>query len=110
MLEDFSYNMARGEKIGIVGANGVGKSTFFKCILGFLPFKRGKIEIDGRDVAKMSGKELSRYIAYIPQSSSPVFNHSVLDSVSMGLTNQMGLFSVPGEGQGHEGPGKAWNR
>ena len=97
VLKNVSFSSFGGEAIAVLGPNGVGKSTFFKCILGFLPFKRGKIEIDGRDVAKMSGKELSRYIAYIPQSSSPVFNHSVLDSVSMGLTNQMGLFSVPGE-------------
>lgn len=97
VLNDVSFSSQGGEAIAVLGPNGVGKSTFFKCILGFLPIKKGKIEIDGRNVSLMSGKELSTLIAYIPQSSNPVFNHSVLDSAAMGLTNKMGLFSVPGE-------------
>ena len=59
--------------------------------------KNGKIEIDGKDVSLMKGRELSKYIAYIPQSSNPVFNHTVLESVAMGMNNQIGLFSIPGE-------------
>ena len=45
MLEDFSYNMARGEKIGIVGANGVGKSTFLNLVTGALKADSGTLEI-----------------------------------------------------------------
>ena len=45
MLEDFSYNMARGEKIGIVGANGVGKSTFLNLVTGSLKADSGTLEI-----------------------------------------------------------------
>ena len=45
MLEDFSYNMARGEKIGIVGANGVGKSTFLNLVTGVLKADSGTLEI-----------------------------------------------------------------
>ena len=45
MLEDFSYNMARGEKIGIVGANGVGKSTFLNLVTGALKADAGTLEI-----------------------------------------------------------------
>ena len=45
MLEDFSYNMARGEKIGIVGANGVGKSTFLNLVTGALRADSGTLEI-----------------------------------------------------------------
>lgn len=96
VLKNVSFSSKGGEAIAVLGPNGVGKSTFFKCILGFLPFKKGIIEIDGKDVSLLSRKDLSKLIAYIPQSSNPVFNHTVLDSVAMGLTNQMGLFSVPG--------------
>lgn len=97
VLDNVSFSSSGGEAIAVLGPNGVGKSTFFKCILGFLPIRKGKIEIEGKDVSIMKGKELSKYIAYIPQSSSPVFNHTVLDSVAMGMNNQIGLFSVPGE-------------
>ena len=97
VLDNVSFFSSGGEAIAVLGPNGVGKSTFFKCILGFLPIRKGKIEIEGKDVSIMKGKELSKYIAYIPQSSSPVFNHTVLDSVAMGMNNQIGLFSTPGE-------------
>ena len=97
VLNNVSFSSSGGEAIAVLGPNGVGKSTFFKCILGFLPIGKGKIEIEGKDVSIMKGKELSKYIAYIPQSSSPVFNHTVLDSVAMGMNNQIGLFSAPGE-------------
>ena len=97
VLDNVSFSSSGGEAIAVLGPNGVGKSTFFKCILGFLPIRKGKIEIEGKDVSIMKGKELSKYIAYIPQSSNPVFNHTVLDSVAMGMNNQIGLFSAPGE-------------
>ena len=97
VLDNVSFSSSGGEAIAVLGPNGVGKSTFFKCILGFLPIGKGKIEIEGKDVSIMKGKELSKYIAYIPQSSNPVFNHTVLDSVAMGMNNQIGLFYAPGE-------------
>ena len=45
ILDDFSYTFARGEKIGIVGVNGVGKSTFIKMLQGLEPFDRGRWDI-----------------------------------------------------------------
>lgn len=45
ILEDFSYNFNRGDKIGIVGANGVGKSTFIKILTGQQPIDSGDIEL-----------------------------------------------------------------
>ncbi len=43
-IDDFTYNFARGEKIGMVGANGIGKSTFLNVITGAIPPKNGEIE------------------------------------------------------------------
>lgn len=97
ILKNISFFSEGGEAIALLGPNGVGKSTFFKCLLGFLKPQEGTIEIDGKDIAHMGRKELSSLVAYIPQNSRSVYNHTVLDSVAMGLTSRMGLFSVPGE-------------
>ena len=97
VLKNVSFSSSGGEAIAVLGPNGVGKSTFFKCILGFLLPTEGSVEIEGRKVCEIGRKELSSYVAYIPQSSLPVYNHTVLDSVAMGLSAKMGLFSVPGE-------------
>lgn len=45
LLDDFSYAFAKGEKIGVVGRNGAGKSTFLNLITGSLPLDKGEIEI-----------------------------------------------------------------
>lgn len=95
LLKDICFTANEGEIISVLGPNGVGKSTLFKCLLGFLKVNSGKVEIDGKDIKTMTGRELSSYIAYIPQNFNPVFNHSVLDCVLMGLTNQLGLFEDP---------------
>lgn len=97
VLKNINTTVKSGEVVGILGPNGVGKSTLFRCLLGFLRPNSGEVLIDGKNINTISKKELSAYMAYIPQSYNPVFNHTVLDTVLMGLTNQLGLFQVPSD-------------
>lgn len=57
---------AGSETVGLLGANGAGKTTFLKCLLGILDFE-GKVEIGGIDVRK-NAVAARRLIGYIPQS------------------------------------------
>ena len=57
-----------GELIGIYGANGTGKSTIFKMLLGMLDTTLGAVRIDGIDVRQLPLRELRRRVSYIPQS------------------------------------------
>lgn len=97
VLENVSFSASGGEIIALLGPNGVGKSTLFKCILGFLRPQSGSIEIDGRNVLSLSDRERALMTAYIPQSFNPVFNHSVLETVMMGAASRLPLFSPPGK-------------
>ena len=99
VLKNISFEANFGEFWSILGANGVGKSTLFRCILGLLTPSQGRRSIGGMDAAKMTASELAREIAYIPQSHNPVFNYSVFDMVLMGTTAQTGKFSSPGKAQ-----------
>ena len=99
VLRNVSFQAQRGEVLSVLGPNGAGKSTLFRCMLGLLTPTSGGTQIDGRDVAHMGASQLSRAIAYIPQSHNPVFNFSVLDMVLMGTTAQLGRFSAPGATQ-----------
>lgn len=65
-----------GEKVGLVGFTGAGKSTFINLILRFFPLESGKILIDGQEIASVSLESLRRQIALIPQD--PVLFHRTL--------------------------------
>lgn len=72
-----------GEKIGLVGFTGAGKSTFINLILRFFPLQSGKIFIDGQNIADITLESLRRQIALIPQD--PVLFHRTLrENISYG--------------------------
>ena len=101
VLKGVSFNAKLGEFISVLGPNGVGKSTLFRCMLGLLNPTGGSVSIGGRDIQTMTAAELSKCVAYIPQSHNPVFNFSVFDMVLMGTTAQLGCFASPGKAQEH---------
>ncbi len=96
VLHNVSFHLEAGCFICLLGPNGAGKSTLFKCMLGLLPGYRGKILIDGEDISGFTPKQMARRVAYIPQSTAPVFNYTVSEAVLMGTTALAGRFGSPG--------------
>ncbi len=95
ILKDVNFNADRGSLAALIGPNGAGKSTLFRCILKFLSGYEGKVMLDGQDMKDMSRPEIARKIAYIPQTSIPVFNYAVIDIVLMGMTSGLRLLETP---------------
>lgn len=95
VLKSVGFAIDDGEFVSILGPNGVGKSTLFRCMLGLIKPQEGTTFINGTDICNFAPQELAKNIAYIPQSHNPVFNYSVLDMVLMGTTAQLGKFSSP---------------
>ena len=99
VLKNVSFDAQYGQFLSVLGPNGVGKSTLFRCILGLLSPSAGSVFIEGTPIAQLTASQLARRIAFIPQSHNPVFNYSVFDMVLMGTTAQTGTFSSPGKTQ-----------
>ena len=97
VLHDISFSVDKGEFLSILGPNGVGKSTLFRCMLGLLSGYTGQVLVDGTDTRNFSVREAAKHIAYIPQSSRSIFNYSVFDIVLMGRTSGLSSFCSPGK-------------
>lgn len=76
IFTDKSIVINPGEKVGLVGFSGSGKSTFVNLILRFFDIDSGQILIDGQDIKKVTQESLRSHIAMIPQD--PVLFHRTL--------------------------------
>ncbi len=95
VLKDMNLEFTGNEVYSLLGPNGVGKSTFFKSILGLLPLISGRILLNGKDVSKWNRKEFAKKIAYVPQYHNVPFAFKVIDVVLMGRTAHLGLLGSP---------------
>lgn len=97
ILENINLEFERGHMYALLGRNGSGKTTLIKLILGILESKEGNIIIDDKNKNKISVKELSKLIAYVPQSEEVIAGVKVIEVVVMGRNPYLGLFDMPSE-------------
>ena len=95
VLRDISFEVGEGTLVNLLGPNGTGKSTLFRCILGLNHSYRGSIVVNGKDVSKLSIRERAREMAFIPQSHKPIYDYAVLDVVLMSSGAGAGAFFSP---------------
>ena len=76
VFENFSLTIKAGEKVGLVGHSGVGKTTITKLLLRFADIRKGVITIDGQDISHIAQEALRGKIAYVPQD--PILFHRSL--------------------------------
>lgn len=97
VLNDISFHANEGELLALIGPNGVGKTTLFRCILGMQSKYQGTVYLNEQNIRNFRAKELAHNIAYIPQTHGHVFNYQVKDMVLMGTSHKVSSFSVPGK-------------
>jgi len=89
VLDALSISVKQGEKVGLVGPNGCGKTTFFLCLMGFLKFSSGQIRIFGREMAKEEDFKWARErVGLLFQDpDDQLFCPTVLEDVAFGPLN-----------------------
>ena len=95
VLSDVSFDVPEGTLVNVLGPNGTGKSTLFRCILGLNRSYKGDIFVNGKDVKSLNIRERAREMAFIPQSHKPVYDYAVLDVVLMSSGAGAGAFFSP---------------
>ena len=85
VLRDVSVRVEPGEIVGVLGRNGVGKSTLIKTVIGLLPARQGRVLFKGEDVTREpADRRARRGMGYVPQGRQIFPKMSVLDNLRMG--------------------------
>ena len=83
LFEDFSLTVKPGQRVGLVGHSGSGKSSLTRLLLRFSDISQGKILIDGQDIANVTQESLRKSIAYVPQEPL-LFHRSLSENIAYG--------------------------
>jgi urea transport system ATP-binding protein len=85
ILQGVSMSVSRGEIVGVIGRNGVGKSTLMRCLIGLLDTWRGSITFLGQDITKLEADARARAgFGYIPQGRDVFPQMSVEENLQVG--------------------------
>ncbi len=95
VFSNIDFSVKSGELLAILGPNGAGKTTLLRCLMGFLPWSCGKSTLDGKDIRKITPRELWSKVSYVPQAKSTVCSYSVKDMIMLGRGSNFGFFENP---------------
>lgn len=84
ILHQVSFQVNRGEMVGLIGCNGAGKSTLLKTLRGMLPPLGGKALINGKDITAFSNRDFACQAAYLQQGVEVAFGYTTREIVMAG--------------------------
>ncbi|MGI4977497.1 MAG: ABC transporter ATP-binding protein [Janthinobacterium lividum] len=89
ILAGVTLAAAEGETVGILGHNGMGKTTLLRTLMGYLPATAGSVQVGGRDVTRLPPAARARLgVGYVPQGREIFATLSVAENLQMGCLRQ----------------------
>jgi PrtD family type I secretion system ABC transporter len=102
ILDGISFHLDPGEVMGLVGPNGVGKTSLCRLILGMWAPSRGTVALDGHDVATLDSDALGRFLGYLPQNVE-LFSGTVSENIArMGPVDESAVVAAAMQAGAHE--------
>ncbi len=103
VIDDLTLSIKPGEKVGLVGRSGAGKSTLVNLLLRFYDLEKGRITIDGQDIARVTQDSLRAQIGMVTQDAS-LLHRSVLDNILYGAerADEKAVIAAARQAHAHE--------
>lgn len=81
VFDSFDLHIPAGQRVGLVGRSGAGKTTLTKLLLRLSDIQEGEILVDGQNVAKCTQQSLRRQVAYVPQEAL-LFHRTIAENIA----------------------------
>jgi urea transport system ATP-binding protein len=95
VIPDMTFSAAQGEILGIIGRNGMGKSTLFRALIGMLPTRSGKITLNGKEITgQPSFRRVAQGVAFVPQGRMIFPYLSVYENLISGVQGRVSAEAV----------------
>ncbi|MGX9432336.1 MULTISPECIES: ABC transporter ATP-binding protein [Bradyrhizobium] len=86
VLSGINFSMAEGQVVGVLGHNGMGKTTLLRTLIGQIPLRKGAIRFDGADISRLSSFRRARAgIGFVPQGRAIFPNLTARENLRMGF-------------------------
>ena len=84
ILHGVSLTLPQGKAVGLLGRNGMGKTTLIRTLMGYVPVRSGKVLSDGREVTNFAPEKMAKLgIGYVPEGRGVFPNLSVKENLLM---------------------------
>lgn len=92
LVSGLDFALGPGEFVGVVGPNGVGKSSLLATLAGLLPPSAGTIELGGNDLRRLSRRDIARQLGFLPQDTEDPYPATVLETALIGRHPHIGFW------------------
>lgn len=97
IFQNLSLGIEEGKILGIIGPNGVGKTTLLRILSGALAPSQGEVFYRGKPLKNMEYRNIAQHIAFVSQRENLAFSYRVIDYVLLGRTPHLGRFYLEGK-------------
>jgi urea transport system ATP-binding protein len=95
VIPDMSFTAPQGEILGIIGRNGMGKSTLFRSLIGMIPTRSGTITLNGKEITNQpSHRRVAQGVAFVPQGRMIFPYLTVYENLISGVAGKVGFDAV----------------